>query len=151
MCPRWSGMPKLLPNVVCAQGNLYTCSEDGLSAIRKKIEEQDLNRVVVASCTPRTHEPLFKKNCELAGLNKYLFEFVNLREHCSWVHLGRPVEATAKAKDLVRMGVAKVSLLTAQQDQSTAVTPATLVIGGGISGISACIDAGKSGLSGGTC
>ena len=134
-----------LPDVICAQGNLYTCSEDGLSAIRKKIAEQDLNRVVVASCTPRTHEPLFKKNCELAGLNKYLFEFVNLREHCSWVHLGRPVEATAKAKDLVRMGVAKVSLLTAQQDQTTAVTPATLVIGGGISGLSAALTLAKQG------
>lgn len=134
-----------LPDVVCAQGNIYTCSEDGLSAIRKKIAEQDLNRVVVASCTPRTHEPLFKKNCELAGLNKYLFEFVNLREHCSWVHLGRPVEATAKAKDLVRMGVAKVSLLSPQQDQSTAVTPATLVIGGGISGVSAALTLANQG------
>ena len=134
-----------LPNVVCAQGNLYTCSADGLSAIRKKIAEQNLNRVVVASCTPRTHEPLFKKNCELAGLNKYLFEFVNLREHCSWVHLDRPVGATAKARDLVRMGVAKVSLLTAQEDQTTAVTPATLVIGGGISGLSAALTLARQG------
>ncbi|MEW6671092.1 MAG: CoB--CoM heterodisulfide reductase iron-sulfur subunit A family protein [Thermodesulfobacteriota bacterium] len=134
-----------LPNVVCAMGNLYTCSEDGLSAIRNKIKERNLNRVVVASCTPRTHEPLFKKNCERAGLNKYLFEFVNLREHCSWVHLGRPVEATAKAKDLVRMGVAKVSLLTSQQDQSTAVTPATLVIGGGVSGLSAALTLANQG------
>jgi len=134
-----------LPYVACAQGNLYTCSEDGLSAIRKKIAEQNLNRVVVASCTPRTHEPLFKKNCERAGLNKYLFEFVNLREQCSWVHLGRPVEATAKAKDLVRMGVAKVSLLTAQEDQTTAVTPATLIIGGGISGLSAALTLARQG------
>jgi len=134
-----------LPNVVCAQGNLYTCSADGLAAIRKMIAEQNLNRVVVASCTPRTHEPLFKKNCELAGLNKYLFEFVNLREHCSWVHLGRPVEATAKAGDLVRMGVAKAGLLAAQEDQTTAVTPATLVIGGGISGLSAALTLARQG------
>jgi len=134
-----------LPNVVCAQENLYTCSADGLAAIRKMIAEQNLNRVVVASCTPRTHEPLFKKNCELAGLNKYLFEFVNLREHCSWVHLGRPVEATAKAGDLVRMGVAKAGLLAAQEDQTTAVTPATLVIGGGISGLSAALTLARQG------
>ena len=89
-----------LPNVVHTEGNLYTCSEDGLSSIRNQIDECDLNRVVVASCTPRTHEPLFKKNCELAGLNKYLFEFVNLREHCSWVHMTRQEDATEKAKDL---------------------------------------------------
>lgn len=136
-----------LPYVACADGNLYTCSEDGLSAIRKKIEEHDLNRVVVASCTPRTHEPLFKKNCEMAGLNKYLFEFVNLREHCSWVHLDRPVEATAKAKDLVRMGVAKVSLLTPQHDQTTEVTPATLIVGGGVSGLSAALTLANQGYA----
>ena len=127
---------RTLPNVVCAEGNLYTCSEDGLSSIRKNIKEHHLNRVLVASCTPRTHEPLFKKNCELAGLNKYLFEFVNLREHCSWVHMNRHDEATGKAKDLVRMGVAKVSLLVPQEDLSTEVIRACLIIGGGISGLS---------------
>ena len=91
---------RTLPCVECAEGNLYTCSEDGLSSIRTKIKELNLNRVVVASCTPRTHETLFRKNCERAGLNKYLFEFVNLREHCSWVHMDKPLEATLKAKDL---------------------------------------------------
>lgn len=128
-----------LPNVVHTEENLYTCSEDGLSSIRNQIDERDLNRVVVASCTPRTHEPLFKKNCELAGLNKYLFEFVNLREHCSWVHMTQQDDATDKAKDLVRMGVAKVSLLTPEEDLSTEVLPSSLIIGGGISGLSAAL------------
>ena len=134
-----------LPNVVYAEGNLYTCSEDGLSSIRNIIKEHHLNRVVVASCTPRTHEPLFKRNCELAGLNKYLFEFVNIREHCSWVHMDRHEDATLKAKDLVRMGVAKVRLLRAQEDLSTDVIKATLVIGGGISGLSAALSLANQG------
>ena len=107
-----------LPDVVWAEENLYTCSDDGLASIRDKIKAYELNRVLVASCTPRTHEPLFKKNCEMAGLNKYLFEFVNLREHCSWVHKERPEDATRKAKDLVRMGVAKARLLSPQNPQT---------------------------------
>jgi len=134
-----------LPDVVHAEGNLYTCSEDGLSSIRNQIAEHHLNRVIVASCTPRTHEPLFKKNCELAGLNKYLFEFVNLREHCSWVHMNQQEHATQKAKDLVRMGVAKASLLTPEQDLSTEVLPSSLVIGGGISGLSAALTLANQG------
>ncbi len=134
-----------LPHVVYAEGNLYTCSEDGLSSIRNIIKEHHLNRVVVASCTPRTHEPLFKKNCELAGLNKYLFEFVNIREHCSWVHMNRHEDATLKAKDLVRMGVAKVTLLRPQEDLSTDVIKASLVIGGGISGLSAALTLANQG------
>jgi heterodisulfide reductase subunit A len=134
-----------LPHVVFSEGNLYTCSEDGLSSIRNKIKEYGLNRVVVASCTPRTHEMLFRQNCELAGLNKYLFEFVNLREHCSWAHMDRHEEATLKAKDLVRMGVAKVTLLTPQEDLSTDVMKACLVIGGGISGLSASLSLANQG------
>ncbi|MDZ7700223.1 MAG: CoB--CoM heterodisulfide reductase iron-sulfur subunit A family protein [Deltaproteobacteria bacterium] len=134
-----------LPHVAHAEGNLYTCSEDGLSSIREQIAAHDLNRVVVASCTPRTHEPLFKKNCEMAGLNKYLFEFVNLREHCSWVHMGQQDKATEKAKDLVRMGVAKVALLTPESDLSTDVLPTALVVGGGITGLSAALSLGNQG------
>ena len=134
-----------LPHVVWTEGNLYTCSEDGLSSIRAKIREENLNRVVVASCTPRTHEELFRKNCELAGLNKYLFEFVNLREHCSWVHMERHGDATRKAMDLVRMGVAKAGLLSVQEDLSSAVIRATLVIGAGISGLSASLTLANQG------
>lgn len=134
-----------LSDVVWAEENLYTCSDDGLASIRDKIAAHELNRVLVASCTPRTHEPLFKKNCELAGLNKYLFEFVNLREHCSWVHKERPGDATRKAKDLVRMGVAKVRLLLPQKDEFTAVIPTTLIIGAGISGLSATLSLANQG------
>jgi len=130
---------RTLPYVVCAEDNLYTCSEDGLSSIRNKIQENHLNRVVVASCTPRTHEGLFRKNCERADLNKYLFEFVNLREHCAWVHMNQPEEATAKAKDLVRMGAAKVALLEPLTDLSTDVMRACLVLGGGVSGLTAAL------------
>ncbi|MCD6296209.1 MAG: CoB--CoM heterodisulfide reductase iron-sulfur subunit A family protein [Deltaproteobacteria bacterium] len=136
---------RTLPNVVFSEENLYTCSEDGLSSIRNNIKEYDLNRVVVASCTPRTHEPLFRQNCVLAGLNKYLFEFVNLREHCSWVHMERHDDATIKAKDLVRMGAAKVALLTPQDDLTTDVMRACLVIGGGISGLSATLTLANQG------
>jgi heterodisulfide reductase subunit A len=136
---------RTLPCVECAEENLYTCSEDGLSSIRNKIKELRLNRVVVASCTPRTHETLFRKNCERAGLNKYLFEFVNLREHCSWVHMDKPLEATMKAKDLVRMGVAKVSLLRPQEDLATEVLQTALVLGGGISGLSAALSLANQG------
>jgi heterodisulfide reductase subunit A len=130
---------RTLPYVEHAEGNLYTCSEDGLSSIRNRIKELHLNRVVVASCTPRTHEPLFRKNCEMAGLNKYLFEFVNLREHCSWVHMEKTEEATFKAKDLVRMGVAKVTLLNPLEDFTTEVTSSALVLGGGVAGLSAAL------------
>ena len=136
---------RTLPCVECAEGNLYTCSEDGLSSIRNRIKELKLNRVVVASCTPRTHETLFRKNCERAGLNKYLFEFVNLREHCSWVHMDKPHEATMKAKDLVRMGVAKVSILKPQEDLTTEVLQTALVLGGGISGLSAALSLANQG------
>ncbi len=143
--PQVVAYARTLPSVVYAEGNLYTCSEDGLSSIREIISEYDLNRVVVASCTPRTHEPLFRKNCESAGLNKYLFEFVNIREHCSWVHMDRHDSATSKAKDLVRMGVAKVSLLTPQVDLSTSVIKRSLVIGGGISGLTAALTLANQG------
>ena len=102
---------KELPNVVHAERNLFTCSEGSISAIKKAIVEYNLNRVVVASCTPTTHEPLFRAACEEAGLNKYLFEFVNIREQCSWVHMREPEKAIEKAKDLIRMGIAKASLL----------------------------------------
>lgn len=136
---------KTLPCVEWAEGNLYTCSEDGLSSIRNHIETQALNRVVVASCTPRTHESLFRKNCERAGLNKYLFEFVNLREHCSWVHMGKSDEATLKAKDLVRMGVAKVSLLKPQEDLATEVMQSTLILGGGVAGLTSSLTLANQG------
>jgi heterodisulfide reductase subunit A len=130
---------KTLPDVAYAESNLYTCSSEGTSKITDKIKEHNLNRVVVASCTPRTHEPLFRETCEEAGLNKYLFEMANIREHCSWVHMKEPKKATKKAKDIVRMAVAKARLLKPQEETEVNVTPTTLIVGAGISGMEAAL------------
>ncbi len=130
---------RTLPNVVHAEENIYTCSAEGIASIKEAIKEHDLNRVVVASCTPRTHEPLFRGACADAGLNPYLFELANIREHCSWVHMREPDKATEKAKDLVRMAVARVSLLEPQEEPEIDVMPTALVIGGGISGMTSAL------------
>jgi len=137
---------KTLPDVVYATDNLYTCAEDGLNAIREGIRKHNLNRVIVASCTPRTHAPLFQATCESAGLNKYLFTFVNIREHCSWVHMKEKDRATVKAKDLIRMGVARARLLQAQQEAKVDVTSVGLVIGGGVSGMTAALSLADMGF-----
>ena len=128
-----------LPNVAFVQRNLYTCSEGGINEIKKAIGQQNLNRVVVASCTPRTNEPLFRSSCGEAGLNPYLFEMVNIRDQCSWVHMQEKEEGTNKAKDLIRMGVAKAALLEPQKPIMSPVFPRALVIGGGISGMTAAL------------
>ena len=130
---------KTLPDVVYAEDNLYTCSSEGISRIKEGIGKYRLNRVVVASCTPRTHEPLFRGACEEAGVNKYLFEMANIRDQCSWVHSHEPEKATEKAKDLVRMAVAKARLLRPQEEPEIDVTPSALVIGGGIAGMTAAL------------
>jgi len=135
-----------LPNVVHTEHNLFTCSEEGISAIKKAIPEHNLNRVVVASCTPRTHEPLFRAACEEAGLNKYLFEFVNIRDQCSWVHMNLPGEATEKAKTLIRMGVAKARLLEPLEEIEIEVTPSALIMGGGVVGMSAALNLAEQGF-----
>ena len=137
---------KQLPNVVHAERNLFTCSEEGISAIKKGIKEYNLNRVLVASCTPRTHEPLFRAACEEAGLNKYLFEFVNIRDQCSWVHMREPEKATEKAKDLIRMGVAKARLLEPLEEIEIKVAPSALIIGGGIVGMEAALNLANQGF-----
>ena len=137
---------KTLPNVVFATSNLYTCAEDGLSSIRESIKEQNLNRVVVAACTPRTHAPLFQTTCEDAGLNKYLFTFVNIREQCSWVHMKEKDSATEKAKELIRMGVARVELLQPQEEVQINVIPSAVVIGGGVAGMAAAISLADQGF-----
>ena len=93
-----------LPQVAFVQANLYTCSEGGINEIKNAIARQNLNRVVVASCTPRTHEPLFQGACTEAGLNPYLFQMVDVRDQCSWVHMQEKELGTAKAKDLIRIG-----------------------------------------------
>ena len=128
---------KTLPNVVHAEGNLYTCSQDTQDQIKKMIEEHQLNRVVVASCTPRTHEPLFQDTIREAGLNRYLFDMANIRDQCSWVHMTQPKEATEKAKDLVRMSIAKAVLLDPLPTQTVEMNQKALVIGGGLAGMTA--------------
>jgi heterodisulfide reductase subunit A len=136
---------KTLPNVAYAEHNLYTCSQDTQKKIREKIEENNLNRVIVASCTPRTHQPLFQNTCAEAGLNPYLFEMANIRDQCSWVHMHEPEKATEKAKDLVRMVVAKTSLLEPLKRVPIDVKPSGLVIGGGLSGMTAALELAKQG------
>ena len=126
-----------LPNVVYAENLLYSCSSDAQVVIKDAIKEYNLNRLVVASCTPRTHEPLFRETIEEAGLNKYLFELANIREHCSWVHQADKDEATSKAMDLVRMSVARAKLLEAQEEAVTQIEPTVLVIGAGVAGMAA--------------
>jgi heterodisulfide reductase subunit A len=138
---------RTLKNVVYCERNLYTCAEDGLSSIRNSIVEHNLNRVIVASCTPRTHAPLFRRNCQDAGLNPYLFEFVNIREQCSWVHMTERESATDKAKDLIRMGVARAALLEPQEEEEVSVIPSALVIGAGVSGITAATSLANQGFS----
>jgi len=137
---------KRLPNVVYAEHNLYTCSQDTQKGIRERIKEKNLNRVVVASCTPRTHEPLFRETVREAGLNIYLFEMANIRDQCSWVHMHQPKEATEKAKDLVRGAVAKARLLKPLPKPMINVTPSGLVIGGGLSGMVASLELAKQGF-----
>ncbi len=138
---------KTLPNVVHAEDNLYTCSENGLASIKNAIKEHNLNRIVVASCTPRTHEPLFRNCISEEGLNAYLFNFVNIREQCSWVHTKYPKEeAFEKAKDLIRMGVAKAIKLEPLDTVTININPNALVIGGGISGMSAALSLSRQGF-----
>ena len=130
---------KTLPDVIYAEDNLYTCSSEGISQIKEGIGKHNLNRVIVASCTPRTHEPLFRGACEEAGVNKYLFEMANIRDQCSWVHMHEPEKATEKAKDLVRMAVAKARLLKPQEEPEIDVAPSALVIGAGVAGMTAAL------------
>jgi len=137
---------KTLPDVAFATDNLYTCAEDGLNSIKENIKEHNLNRVIVSSCTPRTHATLFQRTCESAGLNKYMFTFVNIREHCSWVHMKEKTKATEKAKDLVRMGVARARFLEPQEEVRIDVTPEAVVVGGGISGMSAALSLSDMGF-----
>jgi len=137
---------KTLPNVVYSEDNIYTCSEAGLASIREKIKKHGINRVIVASCTPRTHEPLFRSACVEAGLNKYLFEMANIREQCSWVHSHEPEKATEKARDIVRMAVARATWLQPQEEPEIDIKDSTLVIGGGIAGMTAALTLADQGF-----
>ncbi len=135
-----------LPHVVYADENLFTCSQDTQDKIKEKILEHQLNRVVVASCSPKTHEPMFMETLEACGLNKYLFEMANIRNQDSWVHSQTKPEATTKAKDLVRMSVARAAALKPLREKVIPVQQRALVIGGGIAGMNAALGLGNQGF-----
>jgi heterodisulfide reductase subunit A len=128
---------RVLPNVAYVENNLFSCSQDTQETITQVIKEQNLNRVVVAACSPRTHEALFQETVANAGINQYLFEMANIRNQCSWVHAGEIEAATEKAKDLVRMAVSKVNLLEPLSAPVIKIDPSALVVGGGLTGMTA--------------
>ncbi len=135
-----------LPNVVHAESNLYTCSQDSIKHITEQVIAHGLNRVVVASCTPLTHQPLFQDSIRMAGLNPYLYEMANIRNQCSWVHSTDKEAATAKSKDLVRAAVARAALLEAQHTVDVPVQNAALVVGGGVAGMTAALSLAEQGF-----
>ncbi|MFP3869465.1 MAG: FAD-dependent oxidoreductase [Syntrophobacteria bacterium] len=135
-----------LPNVVYVDHLLFACSTDSNEQIKKIVQEHDLNRVVVASCSPRTHEPLFQDTIREAGLNKYLFEMANIRDQCSWVHADDSEAATEKSKDLVRMAVARATFLEPLQETRVPVVQTALVVGGGAAGMTAAVNLAEQGF-----
>jgi heterodisulfide reductase subunit A len=143
--PKVKEYARTLKNVVVADENLYTCSTDTQEKIKNAIKEHHLNRVIVASCSPRTHEPMFRETIRDAGLNKYLFEMANIRDQCSWVHMSQKKEATEKAKNLVRMAVANARLIHPLGELALSVTQKGLVIGGGVAGMTAALKLAEQG------
>lgn len=135
-----------MEGVVYHTESLYSCSQDAQEVIKQKIKEHNLNRIVVAACSPRTHEPLFQETLKDAGLNRSLFEMVNIRDQCSWVHAKEPAAATDKSKDLVRMGIAKVRLSKPLPEQTVPVTARALIIGGGPAGMTAALNIADQGF-----
>jgi heterodisulfide reductase subunit A len=134
-----------LPYVAYATDNLYSCSQDTQETISQIIKEKNLNRVVIAACTPKTHEPLFQETLTNAGLNKYLFEMANIRNQNSWVHKSNPELATKKARDLVRMAVSKVALMAPLKEAELEINQAAMIVGGGISGMAAARSLARQG------
>ncbi len=135
-----------LPHVSVSKGISYACSEPGQREIREDIAEHDLNRIVVASCSPRLHEPTFRQMLQDAGLNPYLLEMANLREQCSWVHMHEKDAATDKAYDLVKMAIARVAKNTPLTEEKLPMTQKALVIGGGAAGIQTALDLADNGM-----
>ncbi len=144
--PALAEYAKTLPNVTYVEENLFTCSQDTQVSMAKVIEEHNLNRVVVAACTPITHEALFRETIIDAGLNKYLFEMANIRNQDSWVHMKEHDKATEKAKDLVRMAVARASLLKPLVEKPLTINQRALVIGGGVAGLTSALNLGDQGF-----
>lgn len=144
-CEQVREFAETLPDVACAVRNKYTCAEPGQEEIKRYIKDQNLNRVVVASCTPRMHEVTFRNCVSEAGLNPYLMEMANIREHCSWVHFGDWDGATEKAKDIIKVAVARARNLEPQTEAEIPVLDEVLVIGGGVAGIQSALDLADAG------
>jgi heterodisulfide reductase subunit A len=145
-CEKVAELASYLDHVVVSKNIIYACSEPGQQEIKDDIFEHGLDRVVVASCSPRLHEPTFRQMLKEADLNPYLLEMANLREQCSWVHIKEKDAATEKAADLVKMAVSRARLLYPLQEEKLPLTKRALVIGGGIAGIQAALDLGDSGF-----
>jgi heterodisulfide reductase subunit A len=144
-CRKVAESAALLDDVIISKDIGYACSEPGQQQIKDDICEYDLDRVVVASCSPRLHEPTFRQMLQSAGLNPYLLEMANLREQCSWVHMNEPDAATLKARDLVKMAVSRIRLLRPLYEDTLPLTKRTLVIGAGVAGIQAALDLADNG------
>ena len=144
--PEVTEFAKSLPNVHYAEFNLFTCSQDTQDKIKSAIEQYGLNRIVVASCSPRTHERLFQESLKEGGLNPYLFEMANIRDQCSWVHMNEREEATEKSKDLVKMAIAKARLISSLKPLSVPVNNSALVVGGGVAGMTSAMDLADQGF-----
>ena len=140
-------MPPALPNVVMVDDNLFTCSQDTQDKMLQVIKEQNLNRVVVAACTPLTHEPLFRETIMDAGLNKYMFEMANIRNQDTWVHMKEYDSATDKAKHLIKMAVARAAMLKPLIEKPLHIIERALVVGGGIAGMSAALNLADQGFN----
>ena len=144
-CQRVAETASLFDDVTISKDIGYACSEPGQQQIKDDILEHGLDRVVVASCSPRLHEPTFRQMLQSAGINPYLLEMANLREQCSWVHMNEPDAATNKAEDLVKMAVSRIRLLQPLKEDTIPLTKRTLVIGGGVAGIQAALDLADNG------
>jgi heterodisulfide reductase subunit A len=144
-CQAVAAYGEALPGVVVSRDDRYLCSEPGQNLIKADIREQGLDRVVIASCSPRLHEPTFRKCVSEAGLNPYLMDMANLREQCSWVHSQDQQAATQKSMDLLRSAVARARRLAVRAEMQVPVEPAALVVGGGVAGIQTALDLADSG------
>jgi heterodisulfide reductase subunit A len=136
---------KKFDNVVYSGKNRYMCSEPGQAEIKKAIKEEKLDRVIIAACSPRMHEPTFRECVSSVGMNPYLVDMANIREQCSWVHMGKREAATQKAKDIMKAYVARARYLAAQDEREIPVEKATLIIGGGIAGMQSALDLADAG------
>ena len=146
-CKSLANFAKTLPDVIYSEDNLFACSESGLASIKNAIEKYNLDRVVIAGCTPSTHESLFQNTIRESGINPYLFVLVNIRDQCAWAHMSEPEKAMEKAKDLITLNVSRVKHLEPIYETTVDICHSALVIGGGIAGLTAALSLGKQGFN----